>query len=85
MQDTDGALSPVPSTDLFGLSSLKLLELVLKAPVGPSTGPDHLDCGQRLLPAQSRHRHDISHHQGDTAGDPCQTVSIDEWTISIMK
>ncbi|TNN54016.1 hypothetical protein EYF80_035784 [Liparis tanakae] len=50
-------------TDLVSLGSLKLLELALEAQVGASTGPDHPHCCQRLLPAQSRHRHDVSHHQ----------------------
>lgn len=64
----------LPATDLVGLSGLELLELALKAQVGAGAGPGHLHCGQGLLPAQARHRHDVSHHQGDAAGHARQTV-----------
>lgn len=60
--------------DLISLISLELLELPLEAQVGASTGPGHPHRSQCLLPTQSCHRHDVSNHQGDTAGHTCQTV-----------
>lgn len=58
-------------TNLISLGSLELLELALKAEVGASRGPDNPDGRQGLLPAQSCHCHDVSYHQGDTAGHTC--------------
>lgn len=75
----------VSMTDLISLSSLKFLELALKAQVWASTGPDHLHSSQCLLPAQSCHRHDVSYYQSDTAGHTCQTVKREGWIKSMMK
>lgn len=66
--------SEVPRTHLIRLRGLKLLELMLETQVGASAGSDHLHGGQRLLPAHSCHRHDVSHHQGDAAGHTCQAA-----------
>lgn len=64
----------VPRTHLVRLRGLELLELMLETQVGAGAGSDHLDGGQRLLPAHSRHRHDVSYHQGDAAGNTCQAA-----------
>lgn len=64
----------VPRTHLVRLRGLELLELMLETQVGASAGSDHFHGGQRLLPAHSRHRHDVSYHQGDTAGNTCQAA-----------
>lgn len=64
----------VPRTHLVRLRGLELLELILETQVGASAGSDHLHGSQRLLPAHSCHRHDVSYHQGDAAGNTCQAA-----------
>lgn len=66
--------SEVARTHLIRLRGLELLELMLETQVGASAGSDHLHGGQRLLPAHSCHRHDVSYHQGHAAGHTCQAA-----------
>lgn len=64
---------------LIRLRGFKLLELLLETEVGACAGSHHLDSSQHFLPAHPRHRHDVSHHQGDTARNARQAVEQDGW------
>lgn len=62
-------------THLCQLRVFKLLQLPQKAQVGPRTRPGRPHRRQRLHPTTARHRHDVGHHQGHTAGHACHTES----------
>lgn len=72
-------------THLICLSGLKVLELALETQVGASTGTDHLHSRKCVLPAQSRHCHDVSDHEGDAAGNSRQTEGRDGYREGSMK